>query len=210
MAIVVPKKEVPLWCQIKDLEGIPQGKCEHVYTTRQPGVAMQTRLRRRASILQGLTAILVGLEIALFEAVGTSSTLKPSRSITPFSSLSLANTVPSSFMASVLAHGVAAGLVFLVLSNAVNVVEPHVEHRYSVRTLNLHEAEPQIHWSPHKDTPRSMQQAAAHTLQPTGGQSVAAALQQLAQRTPAPMTLVQPDVPHNTLLPQKPIPTVVI
>lgn len=211
MAIVVPKKEVPLQCQIKDLEGIPQGKCEHVYTTRQPGVAMQTRSRRRDPILQGLTAISVGPEIALLNAVGTSSTLKPSQSIASFSSLSLANTEPLSFMASVLAHGVAAGLVFLVLSNAVKVVEPHVEHRYSVRTLNLHETEPQIHWSPHKDTPRPMQHAAAaHTLQTTGGQSVAAALQQLAQQAPAPITLVQPDVPPNTLIPQTPIPTVVI
>lgn len=112
-------------------------------------------------------------------------------------------------MVSAVAHGVVAGLIFLALSNAVSVVEPHVEHRYSVRTLNLHETETQIHWSPDKGASRPMQRAVTREFH-ANGHSVAAALQQLAQRAPAPMTLVQPDVPPNTLIVQTPIPTVVI
>lgn len=39
-------------------------KCEHVYTTPHPCVAAQTRLTRRASDLQELTATPGGLRIA--------------------------------------------------------------------------------------------------------------------------------------------------
>ena len=44
-----------------DLADRPESECEHVYTTGHRCVAAQTRLARRLSRLQGLTALLVGL-----------------------------------------------------------------------------------------------------------------------------------------------------
>lgn len=114
-------------------------------------------------------------------------------------------------MVSILAHGFALLVVLVALKVAPRIDEQPAATRYTVRILKLHSTNPQIHWaagdgSPHPDT-----QAAMHPAR-SGGQPAAPSIpRHLVQPTAAPVTLIQPNVPLNTLLPlETPIPLVVM
>src|SRR5487761_1335507 len=136
--------------------------------------------------------------------------LNSSRLTTLFSIQPASESGPSSFMVSVLAHGV----FFLVLISLK--VTPKIEarpqaERYTVRILKLHTMDSQIHWSAGNGVAHPDAAPAMHAAQ-TGGQPAAPAIPQHAvQQTLARFTLLQPNVPLNTLLPlETPIPLVVM
>jgi hypothetical protein len=130
-----------------------------------------------------------------------------SRTITLFSVIPETGQRSSSFMMSILMHGVAVGLVSLGVLYAPRLNTRFAAERYAVRRLELNE-------------PDARQRAAAGgevvypgPHKPPGGRSgaQAAAQPQIAQATPGPQTLVQPDVDLTQKSTQViPVPSVVI
>lgn len=140
-----------------------------------------------------------------------------SRSISLFSESGPMRTRPSRFAFSALLHGVACGVVLYGLSRSPRVEDPALVRHYSVRLLDLHQAEPQ----PRLSMPGALSAAAADTEAAKGapGDAGAAAapsappqrVQMNLQTQTAPQTLVQPDLPKTlVLLHPIPLPTVVM
>lgn len=113
-------------------------------------------------------------------------------------------------MVSVLAHGVFF-LVLISLKVTPKIDDRPQAERYTVRILKLHTMDSQIHWSAGNGVAHPDAAPAMHAAQ-TGGQPAAPAIPQHAvQQTLARFTLLQPNVPLNTLLPlETPIPLVVM
>jgi hypothetical protein len=119
---------------------------------------------------------------------------------------------PSSFLVSILVHGVLSGSLAYGFIHAPLITDPALNKRFAVRHLDLHAREPV--------TPPSGGNAGLRT----GAQLRATALQiddppdespspswQIPQLAAALQTLVQPDLPRILKLPKEtPIPTVVI
>ena len=114
-------------------------------------------------------------------------------------------------MVSIGAHGFAFLLVLVVLKAAPRVTEQPASTRYTVRILKLHTTNPQIHWTAGEGVPQPSTQATAQVARSGGHPAASSIPQPLVQQTIAPATLIQPNVPLNTLLPlQTPIPLVVM
>jgi len=115
-------------------------------------------------------------------------------------------------MVSVLTHALVLGIVALTIINTPRVVAPAITPRYMTRIVKLQGDQPQLRWSPESSAVHATTQSVAHSAR-SGGRPTAAAAppRLLADRTSAPITLVQPDIPPNTLLPlNTPIPLVVM
>jgi hypothetical protein len=119
---------------------------------------------------------------------------------------------PSSFLVSLLVHGVAFGLLFLGLRHAPHLEDRSIIQRYTVRLLNPPKLEPQKPQSARGGITYSGSQN--DSLAPAPGGSPAALSYvppQVAPLHPAPQTLVQPDAPPDLQLAQVvPIPVVVM
>jgi len=134
-----------------------------------------------------------------------------SRTITLFSVIPDTGQQSSSFLFSILMHGAAIGLVTLGILYTPKVNPRFQADRLTVRRLDLNTPEAQMrraagsgiaYPAPHADKDSA-----------PGGKAAAQGpvLQQIAQLTPGPQTLVQPDI-HNPVKVTEatPVPTVVI
>jgi hypothetical protein len=117
---------------------------------------------------------------------------------------------PSGFLVSMAVHVVVMGSLYLNLKHGVRVEDEAIVHRYTVRLLSLWRPEPKDRRPPENHSTQSPQRGAGEVA--SGGQPSAASLPlQVADRIPAPQTLVQPDLPPNMLLPQEiPIPLILM
>ncbi len=117
---------------------------------------------------------------------------------------------PYTFVLSILAHAAAIALVSLGFLFAPRIKPQELAERYSLRRLDLHMPEPQIRRASSGGIGYPGPQAAAHSTSADGSAGARAKLSQLtAKLTPAPQTLVQPDLPP-VVLPKTKIPTVVM
>jgi hypothetical protein len=134
-----------------------------------------------------------------------------SRINTIFTSQPRSRTEPGFFMVSVLTHGLVLGIGALSIMNAPRVEEAPTTRQYMTRLVKLQGDQPQLRWSPGRGAVNPTPRAVTHTVPSGGRQAAAAASRLLADQTSAPITLVQPYVPPNTLLPLTvPIPLVVM
>jgi hypothetical protein len=132
--------------------------------------------------------------------------------ITLFSERPELNQQPYSFAASVLVHGAAMGLLALGILSAPKVKTPSTDKQYAVRHLDLHTLEPLMQRSSQSSIDYPRLHPIAHQHSP-GGRAKAhlPVLRQIAKASPAPQTLLQPDLPKPLTLTEKiPVPTFVI
>lgn len=114
---------------------------------------------------------------------------------------------PSAIVVSMLVHGAVLGLLSYGFMHTPRIDEQALSKRYAVRRLNLHTPEPQMRPSSGSGVRYPGPQRPAHAIPP--GSGPASGPMQIAQLTPAPQTLIQPDLPRNLTLSQEiPIPTV--
>jgi hypothetical protein len=119
---------------------------------------------------------------------------------------------PYSFVFSVLAHGVAIGLLLLGILSAPKVKTPTIAERYDVRHLDLSSLYPEVQRAAKSavEAPRTHPKALAPPLGKNPSDQPPA-LQQVVQAPLAPQTLVQPDIPKPLALTEEiPVPTVLI
>jgi hypothetical protein len=147
--------------------------------------------------------------------------MRTSSTISLFSEQPELNQRPYSFVFSILAHGVAFGLIFLGIISAPKVKVQVAVQRYEVRHLDLHtlEAEMQRARSDFREeikTPRTPSKAPAPAkalASPPAASPDAPrpALRMVVQAPRGAQTLVQPDIPKPLALNVEiPVPTVVI
>ncbi len=117
---------------------------------------------------------------------------------------------PSGFLVSMAVHVVVMGSLYLNLKHGVRVEDEAIVHRYTVRLLSLWRPEPKVRRPVENHSTQSPQRGAGEVA--SGGQPSAPSLPlQVADRIPAPQTLVQPDLPPNLILPQEiPIPLILM
>jgi hypothetical protein len=134
-----------------------------------------------------------------------------SRITTLFAELPPSRREPSGLLVSILLHCFAIGLLYLGLRHAVRIEDQSLVQRYTVRLLNLHTPDQKVRRAAGGGVSYHAPQV-ANGAQPGGSAAALPAVPlQLAQRLPAPQTLVQPDLPPNLLLPhQTPIPLVLM
>ncbi|MGA2671599.1 MAG: hypothetical protein ABSE99_00110 [Terracidiphilus sp.] len=134
--------------------------------------------------------------------------MRSSQTITLFTQRPEPSPGPISFVFSALVHGGVVGLLSLGILYTPQVKDRIVPVPFSIRQLDLHSPERQSANGNFYPGPRPT--ARTHAA---GGQAAAPPRipRELAQRTPAPQTLVQPDLPPNLLLPQEiPVPAVLL
>jgi hypothetical protein len=117
---------------------------------------------------------------------------------------------PSGFLVSMALHVVVIGSLYLNLKHRARVEDEAIVQRYTVRLLSLWRPEPQMRRPVENHGTQPPQRGAGEVA--SGGQPSAPSLPlQVADRIPAPQTLVQPDLPPNMLLPQEtPIPLILM
>jgi hypothetical protein len=138
--------------------------------------------------------------------------MRSSRTITLFSDRPELSQRPSSFVVSILVHGVALGLLTFGIIYTPPINDRILTERYTVRHLDLHAPEPQKG----RSAGNGVEYPGPHSIAqnpPLGKKATVPpdALREIAQAAPGPQTLVQPDLPkHVTLTEETPVPTVVI
>jgi hypothetical protein len=143
--------------------------------------------------------------------MGVHLVMRSSRTITLFADPPPLPRGRSSFLVSILLHGVALGLLALGLRHASRATDQSLAQRYTVRILNLRRTEPKMRWSAQSGAAHPATQAVARAVSPGGQPAAPSTPRQLAQLVPAPQTLVQPDLPPNLTLPKEiPIPLVLM
>ena len=116
---------------------------------------------------------------------------------------------PSGFLVSMAVHVVVMGSLYLNLKHGVRVEDEAIVHRYTVRLLSLWRPEPKVRRPVENQSTQSPQGGAGEVA--SGGQPSAPSLPlQVANRIPAPQTLVQPDLPPNMLPQEIPIPLILM
>ncbi|MGA3263030.1 MAG: hypothetical protein ABSC47_03185 [Terracidiphilus sp.] len=138
--------------------------------------------------------------------------MRSSRTITLFTERLEVSQSPSSFLLSILAHGVVIGLVSLGILYAPGKNPRILTEHYPVRRLELNASEAQMRGSAGSGIAYPGPYAAAHAPAPGGKQTPPpAALRRVAQGAPGKQTLVQPNL-HSQLKPAQeiPVPTTVI
>ena len=131
--------------------------------------------------------------------------------ITLFSDRPEVSQRPYTFIASILAHGVATSLVALGIITAPKIRVPLPSERYTVRHLDLHTVEAEMQQARHlikyprlKPEKREQAKSADLAVPPP-------VMRQMVQAPKGPQTLLQPDLPKPIVLPEEiPLPTVVI
>ena len=130
---------------------------------------------------------------------------------TLFAEVPTSRRAPSVFLISILVHGLALSLLYLGLKNAVRIKDVPPQ-RYVVRLLNLESPQPRALQSGGQGSARAAARSATRPKGSPGAAPAAPSLPvELVQTTPAPQTLVQPNLPRNLLNPKKiPIPNVLM
>jgi hypothetical protein len=138
--------------------------------------------------------------------------MRSSRTISLFNDRPEPPQNPTSFVVSILLHGVVFALVSYVIIHSPGIKDPSRTERYNVRHLDLHRPDPAPQQSAGGNIrypgPKAMAQAQSPGGKPALPQSMARKIPQL---TPGHQTLVQPNLPFH-LSPAKeiPVPTVVV
>jgi len=119
---------------------------------------------------------------------------------------------PTSFVVSILLHGIVIGLVSYVVVHYPAIKDPSRRERYTVRHLDLHRPDPSQQHSGGGNVGYPGPQAKAKTKPPGGKPAlVPAAARKIPQLTPGKQTLVQPNLPFHLSPPAEiPVPTVVV
>jgi hypothetical protein len=126
-----------------------------------------------------------------------------SRTIMLFAPPPPLRTGPSAFVISILVHIVAVAVVFvLTLRHAPRINDSLIADRYTVRMMDLHAPEPQSYAPSGGGISYPGPKTMARASKPGSMAAPPAASRQFAQMIPSPLTLVQPDVPPNVLLPR--------
>ncbi len=136
--------------------------------------------------------------------------MRSSRTITLFTERPDLSQKPTSFVASILIHGLALGLLSFGFFYTPQLDTKAIAERYNVRRLDLDTPEQQMRRTArHVDYPGPLSTAPAT---PSGGQPAAPpVLRMITNAEKGPQTLVQPDLrSHLTLAQETPVPTVVI
>ena len=134
-----------------------------------------------------------------------------SHTITLFSDQSQVGQRPTSFLLSVLVHGAVVGLIALGF-----ILTPDIRPRrgvhYVVRQVDLDQAEAEIRRAGGQGSMYPAPLPDSHAEDARGGlQAPASSQRQMANRKPAPQTIVQPDIPPNTILPKAlPLPAMLL
>lgn len=117
---------------------------------------------------------------------------------------------PSAIVVSILVHGTILGLLSYGFMHAPRIEEQALSKRFAVRQLDLHKQETLTRPLDARDMKHPGPQLASAAFQLVSEQAARpAGSMQIAHNTPAPQTLMQPDLPRNLMLPQEiPIPTV--
>jgi hypothetical protein len=147
--------------------------------------------------------------------------MRTSSTISLFSEQPELNQRPYSFVFSILAHGVAFGLIFIGIISAPKVRVQVAVQRYEVRHLDLHTLEAEMQrarsdFSKETKAPRAPSKAPApakaQTTPPAASPDAPRpALRMVVQAPRGAQTLVQPDIPKPLALNVEiPVPTVVI
>jgi hypothetical protein len=132
--------------------------------------------------------------------------MKSSQTITLFGETPPSNWRPSAFLTSMLLHGVAMVGVYACLKHMPKVVDPFSQ-RYTVRIMNLHRQPPKIQLASLRGIAHPAPKTVSQTVARGGGSPApASGSRHLARLTPAPQTLVQPDLPNLVLPQETPIP----
>jgi hypothetical protein len=137
--------------------------------------------------------------------------MKSSQTITLFGEAPPSSWRPSAFVTSIFLHGVGMMLLYSSLKHMPKVVDTFSE-RYTVRILNLRRPAPKIQLAALKGIPHPVLKSTDHAVaRGSGRPALQSGSRHLAQRIPAPQTLIQPDLPQNLLLPQEiPVPLAVM
>lgn len=110
-------------------------------------------------------------------------------------------------MVSLVVHGLAV-LGAVAILHSPRTREARVPRRYTTLTVELHRDEPRVQWSPSRGGAQPSPHASVHSGSSSEEASAAAAPQ---SRTPAPITLVQPEIAPNVLLKMEtPLPLVAV
>jgi len=134
--------------------------------------------------------------------------------ITLFSEPPQSNWIPSTFLLSLIVHAGVCGLLTIRAIENHRIIESFPPTRFSVRVLDFHSTQPQtqpasggIPYPGPSASPSAVRKLA------TGGAAVGSPSpsRQIAQRMPAPQTLIQPDLPRElVMLPKVTVPLVVL
>ncbi len=138
--------------------------------------------------------------------------MRSSRTITLFTERREPPQRPTSFVVSILLHGVVIGLISYVVIHSPAIKDPSRTERYTVRHLDLHRPQPKAQDSAANQVGYPGPQNTAHASPPGGKPaSQPVAEQKIPQLTPGPQTLVQPNLPFHLTQPQEtPVPTVAV
>jgi hypothetical protein len=132
--------------------------------------------------------------------------------ITIFSEPPQSTAYPTTFVVSILVHGSLLGLLTFNVVQSHRIIERFPETRYALRVVDFHSKEPQsrqsagggIVYRGPQPAPRKLAQGGSSGGSPT-------ITRQTAELMPAPQTLVQPDLPKETIVsPKIPVPMVVL
>ena len=141
--------------------------------------------------------------------------MKSSSMITLFSEPPQPNSLPSTFVISILLHGSVFGLLTARIIEKNRIIERFPDNRFAVRLLDFHSTPPQARQASGGITYRGMgsdQRPAPHKA--ASGASTAgspAMTRETAQLMPAPQMLLQPDLPRDLVTFKKiPVPLVVL
>jgi hypothetical protein len=137
--------------------------------------------------------------------------MSSSSAITLFSEQLELDQKPYSFIFSILAHGLAIGLLLLGIISAPKVKSPTVTERYEVRHLELRTLDSELRRPVKNDVKTPPSQSKAQSSPLDSRSDTPPVLRQVVQAPPGVQTLVQPDITKPiTLTAEIPLPTVVI
>ncbi len=138
--------------------------------------------------------------------------MQSSRLITLFSDPPPTSTGPSAFVVSFVLHNVLLVLLYLGFKHVPMVYRMTLaQQKYTVRLVSLRSSKPQTQESQKGPVAQTGRHVDALSISPGGGPAVPDVPQLVAQKIPAPQTLIQPDLPPNLLAPKAiPIPQVLM
>lgn len=123
--------------------------------------------------------------------------MRSSHLTTLFSSPPPERSGSSAILGSFLAHSTIILLIYLGVKHMPHIYRSPqaVSPKYTVRLVQLRSSDAQIQWSPPSHIHQPGQHEIAKALSPGGSRALPSIPQLLIQKTPAPQTLIQPDLP---------------
>jgi hypothetical protein len=134
--------------------------------------------------------------------------MRSSRTITLFTESSDSGQRPTSFVVSIVFHGLAIGLVFFGVMYSPRLDTKAIAEHYQVRRLDLDTPEQQMMRAALSKLKYPVPKPVAHPTPSTGRPTV---LRQIADAPKGPQTLLQPDLSKQITLPEEvPVPTLMV